>query len=486
MTGPSAAAGNADLRGYDAVVVGSGPNGLAAAITLARAGKKVLVLEGKSKIGGGLRSDDNLTLPGFIHDPCAAMHPLGIGSPFFRSLDQKAIGLRWVFPPAAVAHPHDDGTASLVRGRVETTAGQFGRDERAYRMLMGPLVDSWKQILAEFLGPLRLPRHPIAMARFGVFALMPAVTLARTLFREERTRAVFAGLAAHSIMPLEKPATAAFGLMLGMLAHALGWPMAEGGSQTIANALAAQLRALGGEIMTGREVRGLEELSGAKQILLDVTPRQLLQLAGEKLPEGYRKQLAAYRYGAGVFKIDYALDGPVPWRARECLEAGTVHVGGTLEDIAASEAAMGRGEHAARPFVLLSQQSLFDRSRAPEGKHTVWAYCHVPNGSTVDMTSAIEDQIERFAPGFRNRILARATRNSVEMERYNPNYIGGDINGGVQDLGQLFTRPVPKLDPYATALPGVFLCSSATPPGGGVHGMCGYFAAQSALRAVKS
>ncbi|MCU0508376.1 MAG: NAD(P)/FAD-dependent oxidoreductase [Anaerolineae bacterium] len=480
-----ATTGARDLKGagYDAVVVGSGPNGLAAAITLARAGRKVLVLEGKDKIGGGLRSADDLTLPGFIHDPCSAMHPLGIGSPFFRSLDQKAIGLRWVFPPAAMAHPHDDGTASLVRGRVETTASQFGRDERAYRMLMGPLVDGWKEILAEFLGPLRVPRHPIAMARFGVFALMPAAVLARTLFREERTRAVFAGLAAHSIMPLEKPATAAFGLMLGMLAHALGWPMAERGSQTIANALAAQLRALGGEIVTGREVRALEELAGARQVLLDVTPRQLLQIAGEKLPDGYRRQLEAYRYGAGVFKVDYALDGPIPWRARECLEAGTVHVGGALDDIAASEAAMGRGEHSAQPFVLVGQQSLFDRTRAPEGKHTVWAYCHVPNGSTVDMTAAIEDQIERFAPGFRGRILARATRNSLEMERYNPNYIGGDINGGVQDLGQLFTRPAPKLDPYATPLPGVFLCSSATPPGGGVHGMCGYFAAQSALKA---
>jgi phytoene dehydrogenase-like protein len=466
----------------DAVVVGSGPNGLAAAITLARAGKKVLLLEGKDKIGGGLRSSDDLTLPGFLHDPCSAMHPLGIGSPFFRALDQKQLGLRWVFPPIAMAHPLDDGTAAVIRGRVETTASQFGRDERAYRMLMGPLVDNWKAIIDEFLGPLRVPHHPIAIARFGVFALMPATTLAKVLFREERARAVFAGLAAHSILPLERPATSAFGLMLGMLAHALGWPVAAGGSQTIAAALAKCFEELGGEIVTGHEVRDLDELAGNRTVLLDVTPKQLLRLAGDRLPEDYRKKLAAYRYGAGVFKVDYALDGPVPWRAKECLQAGTVHVGGTLEEIAESEATWDRGGHSQRPFIIVGQQSLFDPSRAPDGKHTLWAYCHVPNGSTVDMTEAIENQIERFAPGFRSRILARATRNSVEMERYNPNYIGGDINGGTQDLGQLFTRPVPKLDPYATPVPGLFLCSSATPPGGGVHGMCGYFAAQSALR----
>ena len=482
MTGESPRPGRAFAGGRDAVVVGSGPNGLAAAITLARAGKKVLVIEGQDKIGGGLRSSDNLTLPGFLHDPCSAMHPLGIGSPFFRSLDQQKLGLRWVFPPIAMAHPLDDGTAAVVRGRVDTTASQFGRDERAYRMLMGPLVDSWEEILEEFLGPLRLPRHPIPMARFGVFALMPAATLARLLFREERAKAVFAGLAAHSILPLERPATSAFGLMLGMLAHALGWPIAAGGSQTIATALAGCLKSLGGEIVTGHEVQSLDELAGAPQVLLDVTPRQLLRMGGARLPENYRRQLEAYRYGAGVFKIDYALDGPVPWRAQECLQAGTVHVGGTLEDIVESEAAWGRGGHAERPFIIVGQQSLFDPTRAPAGKHTLWAYCHVPNGSTVDMTAAIENQIERFAPGFRNRILARATRNAMEMERYNPNYIGGDINGGVQDLGQLFTRPVPKLDPYATPAPGLFLCSSATPPGGGVHGMCGYFAAQSALQ----
>ena len=465
------------------IVVGSGPNGLAAAITLAQAGRKVRVLEGKDKIGGGLRSADNLTLPGFLHDPCSAIHPLGIGSPFFRKLPLKELGLRWVFPPVAAAHPLDDGTAVLIGGRVETTAPQFGRDARAYRMLMGPIVEQWQNILNEFLRPLRLPRHPLMMARFGAFALMPATLLARLLFREEPARAVFAGMAAHAIMPLEQPATSAFGIMLAMMAHAIGWPMAQGGSEQIAAVLALQLSRLGGQIETGRDVESVEEFPQDQTVLFDVTPRQLLRLAGSRLPEDYRQGLAKYRYGAGVFKIDYALDGPIPWRAKECLRAGTVHVGGTLEDIAASEAAVGRGEHPERPFLILAQQSLFDPTRAPAGKHTAWTYCHTPNGSTEDMTHRIEAQIERFAPGFRSRILARATRNAVEMERYNPNYIGGDINGGIQDLGQLFTRPVPSLDPYATPAKGIYLCSSATPPGGGVHGMCGYFAARSVLKA---
>jgi phytoene dehydrogenase-like protein len=347
---------------------------------------------------------------------------------------------------------------------------------------MGPLVERWQVLLDEFLGPLRIPRHPATMAWFGAFALMPATVLARLLFREERARAAFAGLAAHAIMPLQRPATSAFGMMLGMIAHAIGWPMARGGSQQIATTLAAQLHALGGEIEVGHEVQSVEELGNPPAVLFDVTPRQLLRLAGNRLPEDYRQGLANYRYGAGVFKVDYALDAPIPWRAKECLQAGTVHVGGTLEDIAESEATVGRGECSERPFLILAQQSLFDPTRAPNGKQTVWTYCHTPNGSTVDMTDRIEAQIERFAPGFRNRILARATRNAVEMQRYDPNYVGGDINGGVQDLGQLFTRPVAKLDPYATPTRGLYLCSSATPPGGGVHGMCGYFAAKSALK----
>jgi phytoene dehydrogenase-like protein len=466
----------------EAVIVGSGPNGLAAAITLAEAGRKVRVLEGKDRIGGGLRSSDTLTLPGFIHDPCSAIHPLGVASPFFRKLPLKELGLRWVFPPFAVAHPLDDGTAVLVGGRVETTAAQFGGDAGAYRFLMEPVVNHWRDLLDEFLGPLRIPRHPLTMGSFGVFALMPATVLARLLFRGERARAVFAGMAAHSIMPLDRPATSAFGMMLAMVAHAIGWPMAQGGSQHIAEALALQLGRLGGEIEVNREVKSVDEFVPSQTVVLDVTPRQLLSLAGSRLPEGYREGLRKYRYGAAVFKIDYALDAPIPWRAKECLQAGTVHVGGTLEEIAESEAAVGRGELAERPFLILAQQSLFDPTRAPDGKQTVWTYCHTPNGSTEDMTDRIEAQIERFAPGFRNRILARATRNAVEMERYDPNYIGGDINGGVQGLGQLFTRPVPSLDPYATPAKGLYLCSSSTPPGGGVHGMCGYFAAQSVLK----
>lgn len=474
---------------YDAVIVGSGPNGLAAAITLATAGRRVLVIEGRETIGGGTRSAA-LTQPGFVHDVCSAIHPLGVASPFFRDLPLAKHGLAWVFPPAAIAHPLDDGTAVLVeRGStelaevsVEATAAQLGPDAAAYRGLMGPLAADWRNVLAEMLGPLRFPRHPLSLLRFGPPALLPAASLARLLFRGERARALFAGMAGHSIMPLEWPATAAFGLVLGILAHAVGWPMARGGSQRIADSLAAHLCSLGGEIVTGQWVGRMSDLPKSAAVLFDVTPRQLERIADDRLPASYRRKLRGYRYGPGVFKVDYALDGPAPWRASECLRAGTVHLGGTLDEIAASERAVWRGEHAAHPYVLFVQQTPFDPTRAPAGKHTAWAYCHVPHGSTVDMTAAIEAQIERFAPGFRDRILARSTLNAAEMAAYNPNYIGGDINGGVQDLRQLFTRPVASLNPYTTPASGIFLCSSSTPPGGGVHGMCGYFAAQAALR----
>lgn len=466
---------------YDAVIVGAGPNGLAAAITLARAGRSVLVIEGKETVGGGTRSCE-LTLPGFVHDICSAIHPLGVASPFFRDLPLADYGLAWVFPPAALAHPLDDGTAILVERSVAATAAQLGPDAGAYRRLLGALAADWRHVLAEMLGPLRFPRHPLSMVRFGLPALLPAASLARTLFRGERARALFAGMAAHAMLPLTWPGTAAFGLMLGALAHAVGWPMARGGSQAIADALAAHLRRLGGEIVTGRPITAISDLPPAAAVLFDVTPRQLEQIAGGRLPDAYRRKLRGYRYGPGVFKVDYALDSPAPWRAAACLQAGTVHIGGTLDEIAVAEAAIWRGEHPERPYVLFVQQTPFDPTRAPVGQHTAWAYCHVPHGSTMDMTARIEAQIERFAPGFRDRILARSTRHAAAMEAYNPNYIGGDINGGVQDLRQLFTRPVARLDPYTTPVKGLYLCSSSTPPGGGVHGMCGYWAAQSALR----
>ncbi|HET6261730.1 MAG TPA: NAD(P)/FAD-dependent oxidoreductase [Chloroflexia bacterium] len=471
---------------YDAVVVGAGPNGLAAAITLARAGCSVLVIEAKETVGGGSRSAE-LTLPGYVHDVCSAIHPLGVGSPFFRALPLEEHGLEWVHPQVPFAHPLDDGTAAVLHRSVEATAETLGRDADAYRKLMLPLAHDWETILDAILGPLRplrILRHPLALARFGLGAIQPARAFAERRFQGREARALFAGMAAHSMLALEQPPSAASGLMLGLLAHAVGWPVARGGSQKIADAMSSYLRSRGGEIITGSPVISLDELPQARAMLFDVTPRQLLRIAGDHLPEGYKRQLKRYRYGPGVFKMDLALDGPIPWTAQECLGTGTVHVGGTLMEIAAAERAVTRGRHPTRPFVLVAQQSLFDLTRAPQGKHTVWAYCHVPNGSKVDMAERIEAQIERFAPGFRDRILARSVMSPTQMEQYNPNYIGGDINGGVQDLLQLFTRPAPRLSPYTTPARGIYICSSSTPPGGGVHGMCGYFAAQAALKRI--
>ena len=484
-TPPGAAAPGS--HSYDAIVVGSGPNGLAAAITLAQAGLAIVVFEAKETIGGGSRTME-LTLPGFLHDVCSAIHPLAFASPFLRNLPLEQYGLEMINPPAALAHPLDDGTAVMLEDSVEATAAGLGGDAKAYCKLMAPLVANWDKLEEFSTGPLRPQSvlHPFVLARFGLKAIRPARSFAEGRFKEERARAIFAGMSAHSMLSLEQMLSAGFGLTLGTLGHLVGWPVARGGSQKIVDALAAYLRSLGGEIITGVEVKSLDALPPARVILCDVTPRQLLRIAGDQLPEGYQRQLRHYRYGPGVFKIDLALDGPIPWIAQECLRAGTVHIGGTLPEIAASERAVSRGEHPEKPFVLLAQQSLFDPTRAPEGKHTVWAYCHVPNGSTFDMTERIESQIERFAPGFRDRILACRTMNALEVERYNPNDVGGDIGGGLQDLRQFFTRPTIRPVPYSTPAKNVFICSSSTPPGGGVHGMCGYFAARAALHYLKS
>ncbi len=464
----------------DAIVVGAGPNGLAAAIELARAGRSVLVIEAEDTVGGGLRSAA-LTLPGFVHDVCSSIHPLALASPFFRSL---SLEVEWAQPAAPLAHPLDDGSTVMLERSLDRTADGLGVDAGAYRRLMRPFVDDAGALVPEILAPLHVPRKPLLLARFGALALRSAAGVV-TAFRAPRARALLAGLAAHSMLPLGRPPSAGFALLLGLLGHVAGWPMARGGSQRIADALLAELRRLGGEVRVGERVARLAQLEPARAVLFDVTPRQLVAIAGDALPSGYRRALTRFRYGPGVFKLDYALDGPVPWTAPECARAATVHAGGTFEEIAASEAAVARGAHPERPFVLIAQTSLFDPTRAPEGKHTLWAYCHVPNRSAVDMTERIERQIERFAPGFRDRILARRVMAPADIESYNANHVGGDISGGMADLSQLFARPVASLDPYRVPGTNVFICSSSTPPGGGVHGMCGYFAARAALRSLR-
>ncbi len=467
---------------YDAVVVGSGPNGLSAAITLQRAGLGVLLLEGKPTIGGGMRTAE-LTLPGFHHDICSAIHPLGTGSPFFQTLPLADFGLTFNNPPVAAAHPLDGGRAAVLRGSVTDTAAGLGEDGKTYTSLMGPIVNDWPTMASDVLGPLRWPKHPIDMASFGLSAL-PPVTLLTKRFQTEEAQALFAGMAAHSIQPLTNLTTSAIALVLMAAGHLHNWPVPVGGSQQIANALAGYFQSIGGTIETDRMVRSMQDIPPARAVLFDLTPKQLLQIAGDRFSGLYRRQLENYRYGFGVFKVDWALDGPIPFTNADCRQAGTIHLGGTLDEITAAEQAVADGKHPDKPYVLLAQQSLFDDTRAPAGKHTAWAYCHVPNGSTVDQTDVIERQIERFAPGFRDRILARHTMNTVQMETYNPNYIGGDINGGMIDIGQLFTRPVISLSPYKTSADGLYICSSSTPPGGGVHGMCGYHAARVALADV--
>lgn len=457
-------------RKGEAFVVGSGPNGLTAAITLARAGLTVTVLEAQPTIGGGTRSAQ-LTLPGFTHDICSAVHPLAISSPVFATIPLSQYGLEWIQPPIPVAHPLD-------RGDV-VTLQNVGEDAAAFRRALNYFSLHWGELLDDILAPIHFPKHPLLLARFGALATWQATRVARTLFRGEHARALFAGMAAHSILPLDRAGSAAFGWVMAIAAQAVGWPIPRGGSQSIANALAFYFESLGGSVCSDREVKSMRELPSNTLILCDVTPRQLLGIAADRLPGWYCKKLERYRYGPGVFKLDWALNAPIPWRNSECARAGTVHLGGTLDEIAASERAAWEGTSCPRPFVLLAQPSLFDDSRAPAGQHTAWAYCHVPNGSREDMTHAIEAQVERFAPGFRETILARHTMSPAVLQAHNANLIGGDIGGGAANLGQLFLRPTSSL--YRTPNRNLFLCSSSTPPGGGVHGMCGYHAAQAAL-----
>ena len=467
-----------------AYVIGAGPNGLAAAIVLARGGLQVEVFEAEPQAGGAARTLE-LTIPGFLHDFGSAVYPLAAGSPFFTSLPLATYGLEWIHSPSALAHPFDDCTAITLERDLNETASSLRRDAKAWRRLMEPLAVHWPKLAAEVLRPVHLfSRHPLLLARFGLSAFPPANLLSRILFRDERTKALFAGLAAHSFLSLDQPLSSAFAVLLGAAAHAVGWPIPRGGAQSITNALCNDLAAFGGKVKTSTRVESLSELSAYDLTVCDVTPRQLLKLAEGRLSAKYQRRLMKFRYGPGVFKVDYALQSPIPWKARECLRAATVHLGGSADEIAASEDAMWRGNHADRPFILLAQPSLFDATRTPPGKHTAWAYCHVPNGSGVDVLHRIEAQIERFAPGFRECILARRAFSPADLEKMNANLVGGDINGGALDVRQFLFRP--SSHNYATSANDIYLCSSSTPPGGGVHGMCGYHAATLALSRLPS
>lgn len=468
---------------YDAVVVGAGPNGLAAAVVLAEAGRSVLVLEGESTIGGGCRTAE-VTLPGFRHDICSAIHPMGLVSPLFRRLPLAAHGLKWVHSKVPLAHPFDDGTAAVLHRSLSVTVDEMGEDGRAWAALMRPFLLDAEGFFDDILRPVRIPRHPLRLARFGLLGLQSCASLVRRRFRGGRAAALFAGCAAHSFLALDAPGSASFGLVLALAGHATDWPCAEGGSQRIVDSLAAHVVSLGGRIEVGRRVASLRDLPPSRAVLFDLAPRALAEIAADALPPRFLRQLRAFRHGPGVFKVDWALSAPIPWTAEACRRAATVHLGGTFDEIAASERAAVSGRISERPFVLVAQQSLFDPSRAPSGRHTGWAYCHVPHGANVDMTERIEAQIERFAPGFRDTILARRTMGPADIEAHNPNMIGGDIGGGANDLSQFLFRPTRRWDAYSTPNPRLFLCSSSTPPGGGVHGMCGYWAAQSALSRV--
>jgi phytoene dehydrogenase-like protein len=464
-----------------AVVIGSGPNGLSAAIVLAQAGFDVEVREAEALIGGGARSAE-ITLPGFVHDLGSAVHPWAVSSPFFSNLPLKDHGLKWIWPDAQLAHPLGNGTAVLLESTIDATVAQFGKaDAAAYRHLIKPLVDHWHDLFKDAFQPaFHIPRHPVLLGRFGLHAIQPATLLGRAAFRGENARALFAGSAAHSVLRLQAPLSSAFGLMMNASGHAVGWPMPQGGAQSITNALAGVLKGLGGTIVTNAHVNTLEEVKAADLVLCDVTPQQFLKIADKELRgRPYRDLLKRYRYGPGIFKMDWALREPIPWTAQECRRAATVHVGGTLAEIARGEGEVWEGKAPERPFVLLVQPTLFDPSRAPAGRHTAWAYCHVPNGWPQSMVEQIENQIERFAPGFRDCVLARNAQFPAELQAENENLVGGDVVGGVLDLNQFVFRPTWRT--YGTPLHGVYLCSASTPPGGAVHGLCGYYAARRAL-----
>jgi phytoene dehydrogenase-like protein len=467
-------------RKYDAVIVGSGPNGLAAAIRLALEGLQVKVYEAGATVGGGMRTGE-LIRPGYKHDICSAIHPMAAASPFLKKLPLNQFGLEWILPEYAAAHPLDDGTSAILSHDLFETAFLLGEDESRYRKMVQPISDHWDELCSDFLGPLRFPENPIKLASFGLKGVLPASVLQK-MFKTQKGKALLAGMAAHSLLPLSSAATAAIALVFYGAAHNGGWPLPKGGSQRIADAMASYLQFLGGEIETGVKIESLSQLPDATAILFDLTPQQVLDIAGNTLPSSYRNRLQKYRYGAGVFKADYILNEPVPWKDSSCAKAGTVHAGGSFAEIAQSEKIVNEGKHPDKPFVLVAQQSLFDQTRTPDEKHTLWAYCHVPNGSEKDMTRQIESQIERFAPGFKDVIDQRTTMNCADFQAYNANYIGGDINGGRQDLTQLFSRPAGLYKPYKMPAKGLYFCSSSTPPGGGVHGMCGYHAADLVLR----
>jgi phytoene dehydrogenase-like protein len=466
---------------YDVVVVGSGPNGLAAAVALSRAGLATLLVEAEDTAGGGARTQE-LTLPEFKHDVCSTIHPLAVASPFFQSLQLERFGLTWIESPAPLAHVLREGHVVLLERSVEETARRLGRDGAAYRGLLEVFVERFDELAPMVLSGIQVPESPVLFARFGLTALRSMEGLARSRFREDSAAALLAGIAAHAILPLDARATSAFALVLASAAHAVGWPLARGGSSAIIAALLGCFRESGGEVVTGVRVSSLDELAAAQAYVLDVTPRQLLAISGDRLTPRYRQRLERFRYGPAVFKMDWALREPIPWRDADCRRAATVHLGGDLKQVARAEALVHHGTMDPEPFVILVQPTLFDPSRAPPGRHTAWAYCHVPHGSDRDFSAELESVIERFAPGFKDVVLARRSFTAQQLERYNPNYVGGDIAGGMSDLAQLFFRPVAKLDPYATSAPDIYLCSSSTPPGSGVHGMCGYWAAQSVLR----